>query len=64
VRVEVDVARCQGHGRCYDLMPDVFDCDARGRVSLLVTGDLPEDLVRDTRIAVLNCPEAALRLVD
>jgi len=64
VRVQVDRSRCQGHGRCYDLMPDVFEPDATGHVVLTVDGELPDGLVEDTRIAVLNCPEEALRLND
>lgn len=64
MRVEVDQTRCQGHGRCYDLMPDVFEADPRGRVRLAVGGALPGQLQEDTRIAVRNCPEEALRLVD
>jgi ferredoxin len=63
MRVVVDSAKCQGHGRCYDLAPDVFEPDERGRVDLAVTGDLPPDLEPDARIGVHNCPESALRLV-
>ena len=62
MKVIVDQARCQGHGRCYDLAPDVFDSDERGRVALAVHADLPTLLEADARIGVLNCPESALRL--
>jgi ferredoxin len=60
MRVVVDGIKCQGHGRCYDLAPDVFEPDERGRVDLAVPGDLPPGLEPDARIAVRNCPEAAL----
>jgi ferredoxin len=63
VRVVVDHNRCQGHGRCYDLAPDVFEPDERGRVDLSVTGELSPDLEPDARIGVANCPESALRLM-
>jgi ferredoxin len=63
MRVVVDGAKCQGHGRCYDLAPDVFEPDARGRVDLAVTGDLPPGLEPDARIGVRNCPESALLLL-
>ena len=63
MKVQVDRTRCQGHGRCYDLMPDVFESDARGRVVLVVNGDLSTDLIPYTRVAVANCPEVALHLV-
>jgi ferredoxin len=62
VKVVVDHKKCQGHGRCYDLAPDVFEPDERGHVNLAVTGELPPGLEPDTRIGVQNCPEAALRL--
>jgi ferredoxin len=45
-------------------MPDVFEADERGRVVLLVDGQLPADLLDHTRVAVLNCPEQALRLIE
>jgi ferredoxin len=63
MRIVVDHGKCQGHGRCYDLAPDVFEPDARGHVLLAVTGELPPDLEPDTRNGVKNCPEAALRLM-
>jgi ferredoxin len=62
MRVIVDAAACQGHGRCYDLAPDVFEPDARGHVDVAVNGDLPAVLQPDAHIGVRNCPEAALRL--
>ncbi len=63
MRVVVDHNKCQGHGRCYDLAPDVFEPDERGHVDLTVTGELPPGLEFDTRRGVLNCPEGALRLI-
>jgi ferredoxin len=62
MRVIVDLGRCQGHGRCYDLAPDVFEADARGHVDIAVHGDLPPVLQPDAHIGVRNCPESALRL--
>jgi ferredoxin len=63
MKVVVDYKKCQGHGRCYDLAPDVFEPDARGHVDLAVVGELPPSLEPDTLIGVNNCPEAALRLI-
>jgi ferredoxin len=64
MRVIVELGRCQGHGRCYDLAPDVFEPDERGHVDMTVHGDLPAVLESDTRIGVHNCPESALRLIS
>jgi ferredoxin len=62
MKVGVDHERCQGHGRCYDLAPDVFGADDEGYVQLLVEGDLPPEAEASARIAVANCPERALVL--
>lgn len=63
MRVAADRGRCQGHGRCYDLAPDVFEPDERGHVVVAVTGELPPGLEPDARIGVQNCPESVLRLI-
>ena len=63
MRVIIDPARCQGHGRCYDLAPDVFEPDDRGHATAAVTGELPGFLEADTRLGAGNCPERAIRLV-
>jgi ferredoxin len=57
----VDADRCEGHGRCYTLAPDIFDADEVGHALVLVenvSGDL-EDRAAD---AAKNCPEAAITL--
>jgi ferredoxin len=63
MKVIVDLGRCQGHGRCYDLAPDVFEPDERGHVEMTVHGALPAILQRDASVGVHNCPESALQLV-
>lgn len=64
MRVVVEQSKCAGHGRCYDIGPDVFGCDDDGYVELLVMGEIPELLREQARLAVLNCPENALTLDD
>jgi ferredoxin len=64
VKVVVDHDKCQGHGRCYELSPEVFSPDDDGYVVLNIPGDLPADLEQKARTAVLNCPENALSLSD
>jgi ferredoxin len=63
VRLVLDTARCQGHGRCYDLAPAIVDADDEGRAVLL---DGAAELTPETQAmataAVRNCPEQALRL--
>ena len=60
----VDHSKCQGHGRCYDLSPEVFAADEDGYVLLNIEGDIPADLEQKARTAVLNCPEHALSLSE
>lgn len=64
MRIGVDAAACSGHGRCYDLAPDVFDADEEGHVTLLIEGEVPVALEKDARIAVANCPERALSVIE
>jgi ferredoxin len=59
VKVRVDLARCVGHGRCYELAPDVFGEDERGHcVPRLV--ELPPACEPQARAAERNCPERAI----
>ena len=64
MKVVVDNSKYQGHGRCYDLSPEVFAADEDGYVLLNIEGDIPADLEHKARTAVLNCPENALSLSD
>ncbi len=61
MKVRVDAARCTGHGRCYDLAPEIFGEDEEGHCVLLVSEPAPEQL-DDARRAADNCPERAIQL--
>lgn len=63
MKVRVDDAACQGHGRCYALAPDVFEADDHGRCVVLhaVVGAELEDAARR---GAENCPESAITLED
>ena len=65
VRVRIDAAACQGHGRCYDLAPEVFGEDEDGYAVLLCDGGrVPAEREDDARLAVANCPEEALAVAE
>jgi ferredoxin len=64
MRVLIDAELCQGHGRCYDLAPDVFGEDDDGYATLLCPSGVPDELADDARLAVLNCPEEALSITE
>jgi ferredoxin len=61
VRVQVDLAKCVGHGRCYELAPEVFGEDERGHCRVLLE-TLPSHLEEPALIAAANCPEDAIRV--
>lgn len=62
LELQIDSELCQGHGRCYDLAPDLFREDAEGYGQVLADGVMPPDKADDARRAALNCPERAIRL--
>lgn len=60
-RVFVDADRCVGHGRCYSLAPDVFDCDEFGHATVLVE-EASSELEAQALAGAQNCPEQAITL--
>ena len=60
MKVQIDPERCQGHGRCYDLAPSLFGDDEEGYGQVLGDGIVSQDLEREARLAVVNCPEHAI----
>jgi ferredoxin len=63
MRVQIDPERCQGHGRCYDLAPELFGADDDGYATVLGDGRVPPGSEEDARLTELNCPELAIALV-
>ena len=61
VRVEPEV--CVGHGRCYELSPDVFGEDERGRC-LIEREEVPPDLMQQARAGASACPEKAITILE
>lgn len=63
MELTVDADRCQGHGRCYDLAPELFDADEDGHAVLLTPGgDVVPGAEAAAGRAVRSCPEQALSL--
>lgn len=60
-RVTVDSAKCVGHGRCYELAPEVFGEDDRGHCKVLLES-VPPEHERAALVAAANCPEDAIKL--
>jgi NADH:ubiquinone oxidoreductase subunit F (NADH-binding)/ferredoxin len=60
-RLEVDWTRCQGHGLCARLVPELVHIDRQGYPVFQDT-TVPFWLEREARHAVAMCPSLALRL--
>ena len=61
MKIRVDQEKCQGHGRCYALAPDLFDVDDYGLSTALNDGEIPANLEDAARLAIQNCPEYAIQ---
>jgi ferredoxin len=62
MRIVFDRDKCQGHGRCYSLAPDLFEADDEGYAVVLVDGEVPATLEAQAQLAAENCPEYAIAL--
>jgi len=64
VKVVIDAARCQGHGRCFSLAPAIFDFDDLGSGVVIGDGTLGDDTLELARLAQANCPEHAISIEE
>jgi len=64
VKVQISSERCQGHGRCYDLAPGLFGEDDEGYGTVLGDAIVPPGQESAARLAVANCPERAVELLE
>jgi ferredoxin len=64
MRVHVDDDRCEGHGRCYALAPELFAPDAIGNGHEVGDGTVAAGMEHQARLAVANCPERAITVEE
>ena len=64
MKVWIDPDKCQGHGRCYDLAPEVFTDDEEGYGQVIGDGTVPAEYEAQARLAVKNCPESAIAIEE
>ncbi|MDA1310663.1 MAG: ferredoxin [Proteobacteria bacterium] len=64
MRIRVNPDNCQGHNRCKTIAPDLFDLDDFGNASAAGDGLVPADQEDAARLAIENCPEFAIELVE
>jgi ferredoxin len=63
VKVQIDSGRCSGHGRCYDLAPELFGEDEEGYGQAFDGGVVPPGSEDAARLAAANCPERAVNVL-
>jgi ferredoxin len=61
MKVVIDHTLCEGHARCMETVPDVFEVRDDDR-SYALMDDIPEALRAKVERAVQACPRAAIRL--
>jgi ferredoxin len=59
--LRIDRIRCDGHGLCAELLPELIAIDDWG-YPIIKAGTVPASLVQHARRAVDACPVLALRL--
>ncbi len=64
MRVHVDETRCQGHGRCYTIAPELFAADDLGNGREICDGTVTPELANKAQSAVANCPEHAITIEE
>ena len=64
MRIKVDPDLCEGHNRCFALAPDLFAVDDYGLSQALNGGVVPPGQEDEARLAIDNCPEFAISVVD
>lgn len=59
--LKIDRIRCDGHGLCAELLPELISLDDWG-YPIVREGTVPAELLSHARRAVDACPVLALRL--
>ena len=63
MRLTVDGASCMGHGRCYEMAPDLLTYDDEGYVTIRsATIEVPAGQLEAAEDAAATCPEQAITL--
>jgi ferredoxin len=61
VALAIDRIKCDGHGVCADLVPELIELDDWG-YPIIRAGAIPQSVLPHARRAVSGCPTLALRL--
>lgn len=61
MRLIIDVAACQGNGRCAAVAPNLVTLNSEGYLDV-ESIEVPNGLESEAKAAVANCPELCLSL--
>ncbi len=64
MKIRIDRDKCEGHGRCYTLAPELVEPDDLGNGQEIGDGIVPPALESSARQAEANCPEHAVILEE
>jgi ferredoxin len=64
MKIRIDKDRCEGHGRCYSLAPELVEADELGDGREIGDGTVAPELEAAARKAEANCPEHAVILEE
>lgn len=64
MKICVDADKCEGHNRCYSLAPELFEVDDYGIAQARNDGVVPEGMEDKADLAIANCPEFAITIVE
>lgn len=62
MRVDIDFDKCESHGMCALIAPDVFSIDDQGYTQFVA--EPPESTRADVLEAARACPAGAIRVID
>ena len=60
----MDPDKCEGHNRCFSLAPELFEVDEFGIASTKNNGEVPKDMEDKADLAIANCPEFAISILE
>jgi ferredoxin len=63
VSLSVEIVGCQGHGKCFEICPEVFRPDVEG-YSQDPEGAIPPEYADKVREAEAACPERAIKVSE
>lgn len=64
LKVRVDQQKCQGHNRCHQIAPSLFQLDEFGNAHEIDHGRVPAAMEEKAWLAKANCPELAIDIIE